>query len=93
MYTIGRAITLFRLNSGMLLPLFVGTLLMPHDRIMPDWLPFHPHRWWVHMRAVFLPMSYIYGIRYQIEENDLILSLREVCIILHRAYTPAYASL
>ncbi|KAF8801318.1 terpene synthase [Phlegmacium glaucopus] len=44
---------------------------------LPEWLPFHPHRWWIHTRAVYIPVSYIYGMRFKMEENDLILSLRE----------------
>ncbi|RXW23912.1 hypothetical protein EST38_g1956 [Candolleomyces aberdarensis] len=42
-----------------------------------DWLPIHPHRWWIHVRQVFLPMSYLYGIRFTIPENDMVLALRE----------------
>ncbi|EGN92185.1 hypothetical protein SERLA73DRAFT_99556 [Serpula lacrymans var. lacrymans S7.3] len=45
--------------------------------LLPDWLPFHPHRWWIHTRTVYIPMSYLYGIRYKMEENDFIRSLRE----------------
>ena len=48
------------------------------NRALPEWLPFHPHKWWIHVRNVYIPMSYLYGVRYQMEENDLILSLREV---------------
>ncbi|KAF9054597.1 terpenoid cyclases/protein prenyltransferase alpha-alpha toroid [Panaeolus papilionaceus] len=44
---------------------------------LPDWIPFHPHRWWIHVRNVYIPMSYLYGVKFQAEENDLILSLRE----------------
>src|SRR6266576_4451711 len=49
-------------------------------RVLPEWLPFHPHRWWIHTRAVYLPMSYLYGVRFQAPENDLILSLRQVSV-------------
>ena len=48
------------------------------NRALPDWLSFHPHKWWIHVRNVYIPMSYLYGVRFQMEENDLILSLREV---------------
>ena len=58
-----------------------------HLRVFPDWLPFHPHRWWIHTRTVYIPMSYLYGIRFKMEENDLILSLREVRYIIHYACT------
>jgi hypothetical protein len=56
------------------------TPFLNFSRIFPDWLPFHPHRWWIHTRMVYLPMAYLYGIRYKAEENDLILSLRQVRI-------------
>ncbi|KIP08795.1 hypothetical protein PHLGIDRAFT_87649 [Phlebiopsis gigantea 11061_1 CR5-6] len=49
----------------------------PELWVFPDWLPFHPHKWWIHTRTVYIPMSYLYGIRYKMEENDLILALRE----------------
>ncbi|KAF8343480.1 terpenoid cyclases/protein prenyltransferase alpha-alpha toroid [Amanita rubescens] len=49
----------------------------PELWVLPEWLPFHPHRWWIHTRAVYLPMSYLYGVRFQAPENDLILSLRQ----------------
>ena len=41
-------------------------------------MPFHPGRWWVHCRIVFIPMSYLYGVRFTAPEDPLILSLREV---------------
>ncbi|KAF9462942.1 terpenoid cyclases/protein prenyltransferase alpha-alpha toroid [Collybia nuda] len=49
----------------------------PELWVLPDWLPFHPHRWWIHTRTVYVPMSFLYGVRFKAEENDLILSLRE----------------
>ncbi|KAF9477756.1 terpene synthase [Pholiota conissans] len=45
--------------------------------LLPEWVPFHPSKWWIHVRNVYIPMSYLYGIRFKMEENDLILSLRE----------------
>jgi len=65
-----------RLNSH--IPLHVLTQII--NRALPEWLPFHPHKWWIHVRNVYIPMSYLYGVKYQMEENDLILSLREVRI-------------
>jgi lanosterol synthase len=38
--------------------------------------PIHPGRMWVHTRAVYLSMSYMYGLRFQAEETDLIKDLR-----------------
>ena len=26
---------------------------------LPDWVPIAPWRWWIHMRQVFLPMSFV----------------------------------
>ena len=54
-------------------------------RVLPEWLPFHPHKWWIHTRAVYLPMSYLYGVRFQAQENNLILSLRQVSVFNHVA--------
>ena len=48
------------------------------ERLLPDWIPFHPHKWWVHTRNVYIPMSYLYALRYKAKEDDLILSLRQV---------------
>ncbi|KAH9939145.1 lanosterol synthase [Amylocystis lapponica] len=49
----------------------------PELWLLPEWLPFHPHRWWIHTRNVYVPMGYLYGIRFAAEENDLILALRQ----------------
>lgn len=45
--------------------------------LLPNWIPFHPWRWWIHTRAVYLPMSYMYSLKYSHPENDLTRSLRE----------------
>lgn len=47
-------------------------------RLLPKWLPFHPSRWWIHTRTVYVPMSYLYGVRFKAAEDPLILALREV---------------
>ncbi|KAF5345689.1 hypothetical protein D9758_013074 [Tetrapyrgos nigripes] len=49
----------------------------PELWLLPEWLPFHPSKWWIHTRAVYIPMSYLYGLRVKAPEDDLILSLRE----------------
>ena len=49
----------------------------PELWLLPDWVPIHPHRWWIQTRAVYIPMSYLYGLRWQGEETPLVLSLRE----------------
>uniref|UniRef100_A0A0W0GBE7 Squalene cyclase N-terminal domain-containing protein n=1 Tax=Moniliophthora roreri TaxID=221103 RepID=A0A0W0GBE7_MONRR len=46
----------------------------PELWLLPDWLPIHPYRWWIHTWNVYIPMSYLYGIRFK---DDLILALRE----------------
>ena len=35
----------------------------PECWLLPYWLPVHPGRYWCHCRMVYLPMSYLYGIR------------------------------
>lgn len=37
--------------------------IMPELWLLPEWLPFHPWRWWCHCRMVYLPMAYCYGHR------------------------------
>ncbi|KAI0794385.1 lanosterol synthase [Fomes fomentarius] len=55
--------------------------------LLPDWVPIHPHRWWIHTRAVYIPMGYLYGVRFKMEETDLVLALRE------ELYTQNYYSI
>nr|ALM02366.1 lanosterol synthase [Wolfiporia cocos]ALM02367.1 lanosterol synthase [Wolfiporia cocos]AVK93175.1 lanosterol synthase [Wolfiporia cocos] len=59
----------------------------PELWVFPDVLPIHPHRWWIHTRTVYIPMAYLYGMRYKMEENDLILALRQ------ELYTQDYYSI
>ncbi|EJD47041.1 lanosterol synthase [Auricularia subglabra TFB-10046 SS5] len=49
----------------------------PELWLLPEWMPMHPHRWWVQARAVYIPMSYLYGRRFRGEATPLVLSLRE----------------
>ncbi|KAJ4306619.1 Lanosterol synthase (Oxidosqualene--lanosterol cyclase) [Collariella sp. IMI 366227] len=49
----------------------------PELWLLPDWVPFAPWRWWIHMRMVYLPMGYLWSRRWHAEENDLIRSLRK----------------
>lgn len=49
----------------------------PELWILPEFLPIHPSKMWCHTRMVYLPMSYLYGIRYRCEENELVRSLRK----------------
>ncbi|KAJ7045781.1 terpene synthase [Mycena alexandri] len=55
-----------------------GTAAAPSwGKLLPSWLPFHPGRWWIHTRVVFLPMSYLYRVRFQAAETPLTLALRK----------------
>lgn len=44
--------------------------------LLPDWLPLHPWRWWIHTRVVYLPMSYVFSNRFTMPENDLTRQLK-----------------
>ncbi|KAJ4337433.1 Lanosterol synthase erg7A [Ascochyta clinopodiicola] len=48
----------------------------PELWLLPDWMPIAPWRWWIHMRQVFLPMSYVYSKRWSYPLNDLTRQLR-----------------
>jgi lanosterol synthase len=50
--------------------------LSPELWLLPRRLPLHPSNFWCHTRAVFLPMSYIYGRRLQGPETALVQELR-----------------
>lgn len=56
-------------------------------RLLPDWVPITPWRWWIHMRQVFLPMSFIGSHRFSHPPNDLTRQLRE------EIYTQPYATI
>ncbi|KAH8802428.1 oxidosqualene:lanosterol cyclase-like protein [Xylogone sp. PMI_703] len=44
--------------------------------LLPDWAPIAPSRWWVHIRQVFLPMSYIWSRRWSAPITPLTVQLR-----------------
>jgi cycloartenol synthase len=47
--------------------------------LLPTWTPFHPSRMWCHARMVYLPMGYLYGVRFVYREaniDPIVLSLR-----------------
>ena len=46
-------------------------------RLLTKVLPVYPGNLWCHTRMVYLPMSFLYGIKYQAPVDDLIRSLRE----------------
>ncbi|ERF73195.1 hypothetical protein EPUS_03036 [Endocarpon pusillum Z07020] len=59
----------------------------PEVWLLPDWMPVAPWRWWIHMRQVFLPMSYIYSKRFVAQPTPLTRQLRQ------ELYTQPYESL
>lgn len=50
--------------------------LLPELWLLPKKLPFYPGNYWNHARMVYLPMSYLSGIRFKMKENELIIKLR-----------------
>lgn len=49
----------------------------PELWLLPDWVPIAPWRWWIHMRQVFLPMSYIWSKRFIGPSTPLTQQLRQ----------------
>jgi lanosterol synthase len=49
----------------------------PELWLLPDWVPIAPWRWWIHMRQVFAPMSYIYSKQFVAPETTLTRQLRD----------------
>ena len=49
----------------------------PEFWLLPDWVPFAPWRWWIHMRMVFLPMSFIWSRRWTGKETPIVQQLRK----------------
>ncbi|RPB03477.1 terpene synthase [Choiromyces venosus 120613-1] len=49
----------------------------PELWLLPNWVPFHPWRWWVHNRQVFLAMSYLYSLNKTRPVDDLTIALRK----------------
>ncbi|KAJ4293414.1 Lanosterol synthase erg7A [Kalmusia sp. IMI 367209] len=53
----------------------------PELWLLPNWVPIHPWRWWVHMRTVFIPMGFVYSRRWSYPLNDLTRSLRSELLV------------
>jgi lanosterol synthase len=49
----------------------------PELWLLPDWAPIAPWRWWIHMRQVFLAMSYVYSKRFVYPPTPFIHQLRK----------------
>ena len=56
-------------------------------RLLPDWVPIAPWRWWIHMRQVFLPMSYVWSKKFSFPPTALTRQLRQ------ELYTRSYSSI
>jgi len=50
--------------------------LTPEPLLLPSSLPLNPGRWWVHVRNVFVSMSYLYGTRFAMPLTPLTRELR-----------------
>jgi squalene/oxidosqualene cyclase-like protein len=48
----------------------------PELWLLPDQAPIHPGRLWCHSRAVYLPLSYLYGVRFRAPRTPLIQAIR-----------------
>ncbi|KAL4788443.1 terpenoid cyclases/protein prenyltransferase alpha-alpha toroid [Aspergillus varians] len=59
----------------------------PEIWLLPDWVPFAPWRWWIHMRQVFLPMSYLWSKKFTYPLTPLTKQLRQ------ELYTQPYDSI
>ncbi|KAG8628126.1 hypothetical protein KVT40_003999 [Elsinoe batatas] len=49
----------------------------PELWLLPDWVPIAPWRWWIHMRMVFLGMSFVWSRRWVMPETELVRELRQ----------------
>lgn len=57
----------------------------PEMWLLPTALPMHPSRMWCHCRQVYLPMSYMYGIRGTCKATPLTEALRKELYSVVRA--------
>lgn len=51
--------------------------LFPEMILLPRWFPLHTSRMWSYCRTVYMPMSYLYGKRYQGPVTEVVKELRE----------------
>ena len=49
----------------------------PELWLLPDWVPIAPWRWWIHMRMVFLAMSFVWSKKWVAPETKLVRQLRQ----------------
>lgn len=43
---------------------------------LPYWIPIHPMKWWVHTRAIYIPLGYLSTAKVQCELDDLLIEIR-----------------
>jgi lanosterol synthase len=48
----------------------------PEFWLLPDWVPIAPWRWWIHIRMVFLAMSFVWSKKWIAPETELVRQLR-----------------
>jgi cycloartenol synthase len=62
--------------------------LPPEMWLLPRWSPLHPGKMWCHARMVYLPMSYLYGMRYSpdVSNDPTLLALRRELYPDHMSY-------
>ncbi|AMD19738.1 HCL413Wp [Eremothecium sinecaudum] len=48
----------------------------PDQWLLPYFLTTHPARWWVHTRSIYLPVSYLAGIRYSCKLTPILEEIR-----------------
>lgn len=61
--------------------------LIPEPFLAPRFLPLNPGNWWVHVRTVYVSMSYLYGHRFKTASSSLTDQLR------HELYDVPYESI
>lgn len=49
----------------------------PELWLLPEFLPIHPWRWWVHSRQIYIPLSYLNGKRFRAPLDPILESLRQ----------------
>ena len=54
--------------------------LFPEMVLLPEWFPLHTRRLWSYCRTVYMPMSYIYGVKFQAPVDALVTQLRQELI-------------
>jgi squalene/oxidosqualene cyclase-like protein len=60
--------------------------LPPELWLLPRWFPTHPRRLWCHARVIYLAISHLYGLRWQVPDAPLLGELRDE-IFAPRAYS------